>query len=165
MEAMPKDTSNIEPIGIIHTQFRVIENMPIQPTGAGDVTGTVELLPELADGLRDLDGFSHVILLYYFHEAKRTNLLVTPFLDRRERGVFATRAPVRPNHIGMSVVELVAVEDNVLTVRGIDVLDGTPLLDVKPYVEKFDHRPDSRSGWMKASLDEIDRRRSDGRFG
>jgi len=155
----------LEPIGVIHTPFRTPENMPIQPGGAGDVTGTVALRADLADGLRDLEGFSHVYLLYHFHRAGPTRLLVTPFLDRTERGVFATRAPVRPNPIGLSVVELLSVSGCELTVRGIDVLDGTPLLDIKPYVERFDHPADSRSGWMQASARDIRRRRSDERFG
>ena len=157
-------TVRLEPIGVIHSPFKALENMPIQPAGAGDVVGTVQVRGELAAGLKDLEGFSHVYLVYYFHKAKQTKLAVTPFLDDRQRGVFATRAPVRPNHIGLSLVELVAVEGNTLTVRGIDVLDGTPLLDIKPYVEQFDHPLHSRSGWIKASAGQVEHRRSDKRF-
>jgi len=161
---MTEQTYPLKPIGVIHSPFRALENMPIQPKGAAEVMGKVVVDAEFADGLKDLDGFSHIYLLYYLHEAGPTKLEVTPFLDTRPRGVFATRAPVRPNPIGLSVVELVAVAGNELTVRGIDALDGTPLLDIKPYVEKFDHPAHSRSGWIDASADRIEQRRSDERF-
>lgn len=154
----------LEPIGVIRTPFKSLEGMPIQPVGAPDVIGTVELRPELVDGLKDLEGFSHIYLLYHFHQAGPVKLHVKPFLDDNIHGVFATRAPVRPNHIGMSVVELVSVEGHRVTVRGIDVLDGTPLLDIKPYIEKFDHPQNSRSGWMQAAQNDISQKRSDERF-
>jgi len=161
---MTEQTYPLKPIGVIHSPFRALENMPIQPKGAAEVMGKVVVDAEFADGLKDLDGFSHIYLLYYLREAGASKLEVTPFLDTRPRGVFATRAPVRPNPIGLSVVELVAVAGNELTVRGIDALDGTPLLDIKPYVEKFDHPAHSRSGWIDASADRIEQRRSDERF-
>jgi len=164
MALMDVPSIHLQPIGVIRTPFKMLENMPIQPKGAADVIGTVEVHPELAAGLKDLDGFSHVYLLYHFHRAAKTTLVVKPFLDQTARGVFATRAPVRPNHLGLSVVELLSVKDNVLTVRGIDVLDGTPLLDIKPYVEQFDHPAHSRSGWMAASDSDIQGQRSDQRF-
>ena len=154
----------LEPIGIIHSPFHTLDNMPIQPAGAPDATGTVELLPHLAPALKDLDGFSHIYLLYHFHLAGPAKLLVTPFLDTVPRGLFATRAPLRPCPIGLSLVELVAIDQHRLTVRGIDVLDNTPLLDIKPYIERFDHPPNSRAGWMTADHDHIARRRSDQRF-
>ena len=154
----------IKPIGIIHSPFNSLENMPIQPRGAVDVEGCVVVDDAWVDGLRDLDGFSHIYLIYSFHNARRTELRVTPFMDKCQRGVFATRSPLRPNHIGMSIVRLVKVEGNTLIVRGIDVLDGTPLLDIKPYIEKFDAVESSCSGWMKAGDDDVCRKRSDDRF-
>jgi tRNA-Thr(GGU) m(6)t(6)A37 methyltransferase TsaA len=153
-----------KPIGVIHTPFTDPQGMPIQPAGATEVVGTVEISAEYADGLQDLEGFSHLFLIYRFHRASRTELKVTPFLDTRERGVFATRSPLRPNHIGLSIVELLGVQDNRLSVRGIDVLDGTPLLDLKPYIAAFDRVGESRSGWMTSSAEEVGRKRSDGRF-
>ena len=154
----------IQPIGIIHSPFKQLENMPIQPKGAQEVLGQVELLPEFAAGLQDLEGFSHIYLIVQFHEARREALKVVPFMDNVPRGVFATRSPLRPNHIGLSIVELVEVNGNVLTIKGVDVLDGTPLLDIKPYIARFDHVNDSRSGWMQATDVEVKDKRSDGRF-
>jgi len=155
---------NIKPIGIIKTPFKAIEDMPIQPKGAKDVEGVIILDEELIEGLKDLDGFSHIYLIYSFHEVKRTELSVTPFMDTQERGVFSTRSPLRPNHIGLSIVKLNRVEENKIIVDGIDVLDGTPLLDIKPYIEKFDGVKDSKSGWLKASDEDVINRRSDKRF-
>ncbi len=155
----------IEPIGTIHSPYSSIEDMPIQPKGALKIQGHVLMAKQYSKGLQDLKGFSHIYLLYHFHEASRTELLVTPFMDTEKRGVFATRSPLRPNHIGISIVKLVEVEGNKVTVEGIDILDGTPLLDIKPYIEKFDGVKESTSGWMRASADEISRKRSDNRFG
>ena len=154
----------IQPIGSIHSPFKQLENMPIQPKGGQDVMGQVELFPEYAAGLQDLDGFSHIYLIYQFHEAQRTALQVVPFMDTVPRGVYATRSPLRPNHIGLSIVELVSVENNIVTFKGVDLLDGTPLLDIKPYIAKFDHIENSRSGWMQATDAEVRTKRSDGRF-
>ncbi|VAW34170.1 tRNA (adenine(37)-N6)-methyltransferase [hydrothermal vent metagenome] len=142
-----------------------MEDMPVQPKGASGVEGCVILAEKYVDGLRDLAGFSHIYLLYSFHKATRTELLVTPFLDRQTRGVFATRSPLRPNHIGISVVKLKRVEGNKIFVDGVDILDKTPLLDIKPYIEKFDAVPESTSGWLQASAREISKKRSDNRFG
>jgi tRNA-Thr(GGU) m(6)t(6)A37 methyltransferase TsaA len=155
---------NIKPIGIIKTPFKSIEDMPIQPKGAKDVEGIIILDEELSEGLKDLDGFSHIYLIYSFHEVKRTELTVTPFMDTQERGVFSTRTPLRPNHIGLSIVKLKSVKDNKVYVDGIDVLDGTPLLDIKPFIEKFDGVKDSKSGWLKASAEDVINKRSDKRF-
>jgi tRNA-Thr(GGU) m(6)t(6)A37 methyltransferase TsaA len=155
---------SIEPIGIIHSPFTMLKDMPIQPKGAGDAIGTIELQPQYVEGLADVEGFSHIYLLYYFHQAPATKLTVMPFMDTVPRGVFATRAPVRPSHLGLSVVELVSVDGGRVTVRGIDVLDGTPLLDIKPYIERFDHPGETRSGWMQAGEKDIRQRRSDERF-
>lgn len=155
----------IEPIGTIHSPHHSIEDMPIQPKSASRVEGYILMDEKFIDGLQDLEGFSHIYLIYYFHEATRTELLVTPFMDTQARGVFATRSPLRPNHIGMSIVKLKSVEENKILVEGIDVLDGTPLLDIKPYIEKFDAVKESSSGWLQASDEEISKKRSDKRFG
>ena len=122
------------PIGVLHSPFTSLDQMPIQPAAQSSAPGVAEILPEFADGLRDLDGFSHVILIYHLHEVRRTQLTVTPFLDSEPRGVFATRAPTRPNAIGLSVVALEGIEGTRLLLGGLDVLDGTPLLDIKPYM-------------------------------
>jgi len=138
--------------------------MPIQPTGATNVRGMVEVFPELTEGLRDLEGFSHIILLYHFHMVREHKLVVVPFLDSSPRGIFATRAPKRPNPIGLSVVKLVSIEDNQLHIEGVDILDGTPLLDIKPYVPEFDAPMVNRIGWMEAVKGKVKDKRSDSRF-
>ncbi len=117
-----------------------------------------------AAGLGDLEGFTHIYLVYQFHKATRTELQVVPYMDTVKRGVFATRSPLRPAHIGISVVELVNVSGNVLTVRGLDILDGTPLIDIKPYIPQFDCWQSATCGWMKASRLDVEQRRSDNRF-
>jgi tRNA-Thr(GGU) m(6)t(6)A37 methyltransferase TsaA len=152
------------PIGVIHSPFTTPQGTPIQPAGALGVAGTVDVKPEYLPGLQDLAGFSHVHLLYYFHLAKPYALKVTPYMDEVERGVFATRAPARPNAIGISVVRLVAIENTRLRVEDIDVLDGTPLLDIKPYVPAFDARPAERIGWMHAVVHKAGTTRADDRF-
>jgi tRNA-Thr(GGU) m(6)t(6)A37 methyltransferase TsaA len=139
---------NMHPIGVIHSPFTQKDQTPIQPTRSQAI-GSVEVYPEFAAGLQDIDGFSHLILLYVFHRSEDYSLLVTPFLDHRERGLFATRYPMRPNPIGLSIVGLKGVQENFLTVEGIDVLDGTPLLDIKPYVPDFDVRLETRTGWYE----------------
>lgn len=138
--------------------------MPIQPKGSSGVLGTVEVDEDLKSGLVDLDGFSHIYLFYHFHKAARIELTVIPFMDTTPRGVFSTRSPLRPNHIGMSIVELVKIEGNILTVRNIDILDKTPLLDIKPYITAFDTVGKTKSGWMTAEENEVSRKRSDNRF-
>ena len=152
------------PIGTIHSPFTTLEKMPIQPSGARDVTGKIVLDQKLEAGLADLDGFSHIILLYYFHRSSGYRLSVTPFLDTVERGLFSTRAPRRPNPIGLSIVKLLGIEDNVLNIQGVDVLDGTPLLDIKPWVPAFDVRENARSGWLEQSRKDGRTATSDDRF-
>ena len=154
----------IQSIGIIHSPYTELEDMPIQPKGSPTVVGYVEVDEKYIDGLHDLEGFSHIYLLYSFHKATRTELLVTPFMDTHKRGVFATRSPLRPNHIGISIVKLKNVEGNRIVVEGIDILDGTPLLDIKPYIHEFDEVRESKSGWLHASEEEITKKRSDNRF-
>ncbi len=152
------------PIGTIHSPFQEKEDMPIQPTGAAEVVGTVEVLNEFKDGLVDLDGFSHIILLYHFHRSKDFKLQVVPFMDLEPRGLFSTRAPKRPNPIGLSIVRLDRVQDGILHIRNIDVLDGTPLLDIKPYIPVFDAQDNVSTGWFKQSREAVSQYRSDERF-
>jgi tRNA-Thr(GGU) m(6)t(6)A37 methyltransferase TsaA len=152
------------PIGIIHTPHKSLKNMPIQPAGAEGIKGTVELFEEFRPGLDDLDGFSHIVLLYYLHESREFNMHVVPYLDTVERGLFATRAPKRPNAIGLSVVELEKIENGEIHIVNVDMLDSTPLLDIKPYVPEFDSPTEIRLGWLEHVLKDAKRRRSDGRF-
>jgi len=152
------------PIGLIRSPFSETEGMPIQPAGARGVKGTIEIAPEFAAGLKDLEGFSHLIVIYHFHRSRGYDLTLTPFLDDRPRGVFATRAPRRPNAIGLSVLRLNSVEGSVLQVEDVDVLDGTPVLDLKPYVPEFDAPRVERIGWLTGKGGKSRRTRADGRF-
>ncbi len=152
------------PIGIIYTPFKEPKGTPIQPTAAKGVHGRVEVFPEYAEGLKDLDGFSHIILIYHFHLSKKFSLKVKPFMDDQMRGVFATRAPSRPNPIGISVVRLIKIEGNILHIQDVDIVDGTPLLDIKPYVPEFDVRVVDRVGWLEGNLNKLHSLRDDGRF-
>ena len=138
------------PIGVIHTPHTDPDATPIQPVFARGAEGRVEVDPAYAAGLRDIEGFSHLYLVYHFHRAGPPRLVVTPYLEDRPRGVFATRAPVRPNPLGLSLVRLVRREGNVLHVADVDMLDGSPLLDIKPYIARFDRRDDVRCGWQDA---------------
>ena len=128
----------MQQIATINSPYCDLENMPVQPKGAKDTYATIEFKSEFIDGLKDLDGFSHVYLIYYFHKVENYKLSVIPFNDKTNtpRGVFSTRTPMHPNNIGLSVVELINVEKNIVTIKGIDIVDGTPLLDIKPYIEK-----------------------------
>lgn len=152
------------PIGTIHSPFRELTGMPIQPAGAAGVKGSVEVFEAYRDGLRDLDGFSHVILLYHFHGSLGFDLQVVPFMDTEKRGLFATRAPKRPNPIGLSVVRLDGVEEGILRIRDVDILDSTPLLDIKPYVPEFDAPARVRTGWLEAARMTVRNRKADDRF-
>lgn len=154
-----------EPIGTIHSPFTSVQGMPIQPNSARGIRGTVEVFAPFAVGLQDLEGFSHLILLYHFHRATQARLSVVPFLDRESHGIFATRAPTRPNPIGVSVVRLLRLEGRVLEIENVDILDGTPLLDIKPYVPAFDHFEVERLGWLAAAGGSAEAVRSDDRFG
>jgi tRNA-Thr(GGU) m(6)t(6)A37 methyltransferase TsaA len=153
------------PIGVIRTPFTDPTHMPIQPTGAAGIKGTVEIEPVYLDGLRDLEGFSHIVLIYHFHRAKPPKLVVTPFLDTEPRGLFATRAPTRPNPIGLSVVRLRAVKGNVLMIENVDILDGTPLLDIKPYIPDMEPKDVDRVGWYEGAKGKVEDAKSDDRFG
>jgi tRNA (adenine37-N6)-methyltransferase len=153
-----------EPIGVLHTPFMTKEGMPIQSNGATGIKGQIELKEEFIAGLADLDGFSHIILIYDFHKSKGFELLTTPFLDTTQRGVFATRAPKRPNPIGLSVVRLLKIEKNILYIENVDMLDGTPLLDIKPYIPAFDIHKTEKNGWIDSKIDNLNEIKSDTRF-
>jgi len=135
-------------IGIIHTDHTTKEEAPIQGAFNPDAVGTVELFPEFAEGLKDIELFSHIYLFYHFDRAEPGELIRQPFLDDTPHGIFATRHPCRPNGIGITVVRLTERSGNMLTVKGIDVLDGTPLLDIKPYVPRFYCHPEASEGWF-----------------
>jgi tRNA (adenine37-N6)-methyltransferase len=152
------------PIGIIHTPFKRAKGTPIQPGGARGIRGSVEILPEFVSGLSDLEGFAYIILIYHFHLSRGYSLHVKPFLDDRIRGVFATRAPKRPNALGISVVRLIRIKENILHVSDVDIIDGTPLLDIKPYVPKFDNRRAKRIGWLSETVQKVKNTRADERF-
>jgi len=153
-----------EPIGVIQTPFKVARGTPIQPEAGRHIEGTVEVFPEYIDGLKDLEGFSHIILIYHFHLSGEHNLHIKPFMDDEVRGVFATRAPSRPNPIGISVVRLKGIDGGTLHIEDIDVIDGTPLLDIKPYVPEFDEGEEIRIGWLNRRVGKLPQTRDDGRF-
>lgn len=153
------------PIGMVHSPLKSREGAPIQGHADPSVIGTVEVFEAFADGLMDVDGFSHLILLYHFHRSTDYRLRMKPFMDDHEHGVFAIRAPKRPNPIGLSVVRLDRVDGRMLTVGQLDVLDQTPVLDIKPFVPAFDHREGARCGWMEPHLAQgVAGRVSDDRF-
>jgi len=161
-----KDKSELvfQPIGYVQSPYKDPRDMPIQPPGGSGIKGKIILNPELVDGLKSLDGFSHLILIYHFHKSEGYQLRVKPFLDAIEHGVFATRAPRRPNRIGISVVKLRGIQKNVLEIEDLDILDGTPLLDIKPYVPDFEQVENPNLGWLTDKLGEIRGKRSDDRF-
>lgn len=138
----------IYPIGVVHSPYRRPENMPVQGIFKPEVTAWVELKEEYSNGLKDLEGFSHAILIYYFHESHKESVQASPFLEEQEHGIFAIRSPHRPNHIGLSVVKIRSIDKNKLHFGEVDVLDQTPILDIKPYVKYFDVRDNVVSGWL-----------------
>jgi tRNA-Thr(GGU) m(6)t(6)A37 methyltransferase TsaA len=152
----------MKPIGVIRTPFRKPKGTPIQPSVAAGARGTVEVFEPYREGLKDLQGFDRIWLIYWFHRAPESRLLVTPFLDTERRGVFATRAPARPNPIGISCVRLLRLDGNILTVADVDILDGAPLLDIKPYAPRFDCYQVKRCGWLEQAPGR--RRLADERF-
>ena len=147
----PVEEITLHAIGTIHSPFAEARGTPIQPAAAKGAVGRVEVFSEYSEGLKDLDGFDRIWLLYFFDRVGEAKLTVTPFMDDEPRGLFATRAPCRPNPIGLSCVRLLRVEENILHVAEIDMLDGTPLLDIKPYAPKFDNYPARRSGWLDSA--------------
>lgn len=155
---------NLNIIGTIHSPFKELKNMPIQPAGAKNIEGEIVISSDYTDGLKDLESFSHIYLIYHFHKVSEARLKIIPFMDTKEHGIFATRAPLRPSPIGISIVELIGRQGNRLRIRGIDVLDGTPLIDIKPYIPHFDHQEKATCGWMGKSKKEVEETRSDDRF-
>jgi tRNA-Thr(GGU) m(6)t(6)A37 methyltransferase TsaA len=159
------DVINYRPIGIIYSPFKQPEGTPIQAIGGKGKKAEVEIFPEFVAGLQDLDGFSHIMLFYHCHLAQPYRLLVTPFLDDAKRGLFATRSPARPNPIGFSIVRLIRVAHQMLHVEDIDIVDRTPLLDIKPLVPEFDSCEVDRIGWLEKRATRVKKIVDDGRFG
>ncbi|HPF51269.1 MAG TPA: tRNA (N6-threonylcarbamoyladenosine(37)-N6)-methyltransferase TrmO [Draconibacterium sp.] len=152
-------------IGSIRTQHQFVDNMPIQSAGAEDEPGVIELYPEYQEGLFDLEDFSHLILIYHFHKQYGFSLKVKPFMDDKEHGVFATRSPKHPAAVGVSIVRLLRIEGNKIYFEGADMLDKTPLIDIKPFFRNFDNRLDAVSGWLDSKDEkQIKKVRSDDRF-
>jgi tRNA (adenine37-N6)-methyltransferase len=161
---MLKNTISYQTIGLIHSPFKESIGTPIQPVASPNSKARVEIFEEFAEGLTDIEGFSHLILIFHMHLIKKTQLKVIPFLDTVERGVFATRSPGRPNPIGFSVVELEKVKGNTLLLKGIDIIDDTPLLDIKPFVPAFDVRIAHKMGWFEKKDIKMGIIQDDGRF-
>ena len=153
-----------KPIGIIHTPFKEQKDTPIQPRRGKGIQGTAEVFPEYKEALSDLDGFSHIYLLFHFHRSEGYKLKVIPYLDDTPRGLFATRAPRRPNQIGLSIVKLIKIVNTTLYIEDIDILDGTPLLDIKPYIPQFDDDTDYQLGWLEGRAGRASDTDADDRF-
>lgn len=153
-----------KPIGIIHSPFKKPQGVPIQPSAAKDIEGTVEVFLEYEEGLTDIEGFSHIILLFHLHLSREFSLMVKPYLDDESHGVFVTRAPSRPNPIGLSVVRLSGRKGNILFIRDVDIIDGTPLLDIKPHVPDFESSGLYRIGWLEKHIHKMRSKKDDGRF-
>ena len=153
-----------KPIGIIHSPFKEPKGTPIQPSAAKDIEGTVKIFKEYEKGLKDIEGFSHIILIYDFHLSRSYLLEVIPFMDNKPHGVFTTRAPSRPNPIGLSVVRLTEVINNILYIKDVDIVDNTPLIDIKPYVLEFNSSDKIKIGWLEKNIAKLPKSKDDGRF-
>lgn len=153
-----------EAIGVLNSPHKNIADMPIQPSGADGIKGSITLKEQYIEGLKDLEGFSHIYVLYHFHQAQAAQLTVTPFMDENSHGIFATRAPRRPNAIGLSVLRLTNIVGQQLQIENVDILDGTPILDIKPYVPDFDHVTVDSIGWLDHANSNVKNHRSDNRF-
>lgn len=164
MKMSKADEIKFRPIGIIHSPFKEAKGVPIQPSAAKGIEGKVEIFPEYTEGLEDIGNFSHIFLIYHLHLSRKYSLRVKPYMDDKERGVFATRAPSRPNPIGISVVELLEVDGNMLHIKNVDIVDGTPLLDIKPYVPEFDIHNVKKIGWLEKNVHKLPETKDDGRF-
>jgi tRNA (adenine37-N6)-methyltransferase len=160
------DAITYTPIGVVHSPFTTLEGMPLQTIAAQGIPGSIELAPAFRGGLKDLEAFSHLILLTHLHHMSGYSLEVTPYLDDQPHGIFATRSPRRPNPLGLSLVRLIAIEEGARTllIEDVDLLDGTPLLDLKPYVPAFDARETDRIGWFAGRLERVHTTRADERF-
>ena len=157
-----KKEIKLRSIGIIHTPYKEPKGIPIQGRFKKGIIGLVEVFPEYQRGLKDIEGFSHLILIYYFDRAKEENLIGKPFLEDEPHGIFAIRSPKRPNHIGFSIVKLEKIKNNLITFSEVDILDGTPLLDIKPYITDFDSYPEAKNGWYEKR--DIEKTVADNRF-
>ncbi|MFZ0455648.1 MAG: tRNA (N6-threonylcarbamoyladenosine(37)-N6)-methyltransferase TrmO [Ignavibacteriaceae bacterium] len=153
-----------KPIGIVYSPFKSIEGVPIQPAGADGIKGKIKIYTKYSEGLMNLGGFSHIILIYHFHLSKGYSLKVIPFLKDQEQGVFATRAPKRPNQIGISVVKVNNIHENIIDISNVDIVDGTPLLDIKPYAGFFDNVKNEKNGWLSGKSRDVNKIKSDKRF-
>ena len=159
------DDVRYKPIGILHSPFKKPQNVPIQSAASKGIKGSAEVTHEYVEGLKDLEGFSHIILVYHCHLSRDYSLTVKPYLDDKNlHGVFSTRAPSRPNPIGISIVRLTKIEDNIVYIQDLDIIDGTPLLDIKPYVPEFDQRNATRIGWLKDNIKKLYEVRDNSRF-
>ena len=161
---MKKEKIIYEPIGVIHSPFKKSKGTPIQPTSAKGIKGSVEVFERYTKGLKDIEGFSHIIVIYHFHKTNNFSLTVRPYMENKFHGVFATRAPSHPNPIGISVVHLLKVEGNIIYIQDVDIIDGTPLLDIKPYVPEFDIRKVKKIGWLEKNVHKLPEAKDDGRF-
>jgi tRNA-Thr(GGU) m(6)t(6)A37 methyltransferase TsaA len=152
------------PVGVVHSTHKELYGMPVQPPSAAGIAGEIEIFPEFAEGLLDIEGFSRIMVFYHLHRSAGPLLSAIPFLDTVPHGVFASRIPRRPNPLGFSVVRLLSRDRNILKIADVDILDGTPVLDIKPYVPEFDSYPNESSGWFAGKLDDMSSKRSDDRF-
>jgi tRNA-Thr(GGU) m(6)t(6)A37 methyltransferase TsaA len=160
----PSEAICYHPVGVVRSPYTRLEGMPLQSVAGHEVRGQIEIRSDLAPGLKDLDGFSHLHVVAHLHRGAPGGLEVVPFLDDTVRGIFATRSPRHPNPIGLSVVRLLSVSGPVLEIAGLDLLDGTPVLDIKPYVPKFDSFAAERTGWLQKAAERVHQVRADGRF-
>lgn len=155
---------NIEVIGIVHSPFQQRQGTPVQPKAAKNIKATIEIKQEFADGLADIDGFSHIVVLFGFHKSTDYKLRVKPYLDDELKGVFATRAPKRPSQIGLSIVKLEKVCSNILHITGADMLDGTPVFDIKPYLPSLNPDGEIKIGWLREKYSQFEHKKADDRF-
>lgn len=151
-------------IGVVHSPYKTVENMPVQTSASKDVEAEIEIFEQYKEGISDLEGFSHIYVIFFLNMVREPKLKVIPFLDTVERGIFATRSPARPNPVGLSLVELVSVNENILKIRGVDMLDGTPVIDIKPYVPDFEICENVRKGWFEGNTYKAEKILSDERF-
>ncbi|HJJ65464.1 MAG TPA: tRNA (N6-threonylcarbamoyladenosine(37)-N6)-methyltransferase TrmO [Methanocorpusculum sp.] len=158
------DSVLFSPVGVVHSLHKELSGMPVQPPSAAGIAGEIEIFPEFAEGLLDIEGFSRIMVFYHLHRSAGPLLSAIPFLDTVPHGVFASRIPRRPNPLGFSVVRLLSRDRNILKIADVDILDGTPVLDIKPYVPEFDSYPNESSGWFAGKLDDMSSKRSDDRF-
>jgi tRNA-Thr(GGU) m(6)t(6)A37 methyltransferase TsaA len=152
-----------KPIGVIHSPFKDRTGIPHQAARAPEITAKIEIFEEYIDGLSDLDGFSHIIVIFHLHLIQKGSLRAHPPSDNKERGVFATRSPSRPNPIGISIVRLESIDRNILSISRVDMVDGTPVLDIKPYIPDLNPKKGIRVGWLKSKIKGTNKNKPDNR--